>query len=233
MVDLTDEIAELWSALGAPGAGRTRIVQLVAARRGEGVSSVARELAHYACRRGMRSVWLVDLDILAGAQYSAISSEQDRYGRLGPAASASPDGSMFFTMRPPALSGDGRPVPDARYLSAHQVGDARWWVTRFRSEGLRPGQNLHVLGNPAYWATLRKHVDLIIVDCPSVDRSKAALTLAKNMDQTVIVVAADEPDVRPPAALRDALTEAGAKIAGIFFNRAEVGRRRQPRSAAQ
>ena len=233
MVDLNDEIAELWSALGAPGAGRTRVVQIVAARRGEGSSSVARELARYASHRAMRSVWLVDLDILSGAQYSAISTESERYGRLGPAASASPDGSMFFTLRPPAKSRDGAAIPDARYLSAHQVGEARWWVTRFRSEGLRPGQKLHVLSDPRYWSTLRKHVDLIVVDCPSIDRSKAALTLARNMDQTVIVVSAEEPDVRPPAALRDALTEAGASIAGLFFNRAGAPRSRQARSAAK
>ena len=233
MVDLSDEIAELWSALGSPGAGRTRVIQVVAARRGEGVSTVARELAQYACRRAMRSVWLVDLDILSGAQYSAISAEADRYGVLGPAASASPDGSMFFTLRPPAVGYDGAKISDAKYLSAHQVGDARWWVTRFRMEGLRQGQNLHVLPDAGYWTTLRKHVDLIIVDCPSIDRSKAALTLAKNMDQTVIVVAADEPDIRPPSALRDALTEAGASLAGLFFNRAGGSSRRAARSIAR
>jgi len=233
MVDLSDEIAELWSALGAPGAGRTRIVQIVGARRGEGASSVARELAHYASRRAMRSVWLVDLDIIAGSQYAAISAEQDRYGLIGPASSASPDGSMFFTLRPQAQSEDGSSIADARYLAAHQVGNARWWVTRFRTEGLRPGQNLHVLGNPGYWSSLRKNADLIIVDCPSTDRSKAALTLARNMDQTVIVVSADESDVRPPLALRDALEEAGASIAGLFFNRADVSPSRRARLAAQ
>ncbi|OYU70071.1 MAG: sugar kinase [Alphaproteobacteria bacterium PA2] len=220
MVDLSDEIAELWEALGSPGAAGARVIQVVAARRGEGASSVARALAAHACRSALRSVWLVDLDILAGAQFSALSGEEAHYGKLGPAASASPDGSMFFTLRPTALSAARTPIADAKYLSAHQVGDARWWVTRFQSERLQPGQNLHVIGDPAYWSTLRRHVDVIIVDCPSLDRSGAALTLAKNMDQTVIVVAADEVDVRPPAMLRDALVEAGASVSGLFVNRA-------------
>lgn len=220
MVDLSDEIAELWDALGSPGAAGARVIQVVAARRGEGASTVARGLAAHACRRALRSVWLVDLDIIAGAQFSALSGDPGRYGTLGPAASASPDGSMFFTLRPAALSASRTPIADAKYLAAHQVGDARWWVTRFQSERLQPGQNLHVIGDPAYWATLRRHVDVIIVDCPSIDRSRSALTLARNMDQTVIVVAADEVDVRPPAQLRDALVEAGANVSGLFINRA-------------
>jgi len=35
----------------------------------------------------------------------------------------------------------------------------------------------------------------------------------------VVVVAADQPDLEAPAALRDALTEAGARVEGLFFNR--------------
>ena len=37
-----------------------------------------------------------------------------------------------------------------------------------------------------------------------------------------MVVAADEEDVRAPALMRDALTGAGADVAGLFFNRATV-----------
>ena len=181
----------------------------------------------------MRSVWLVDLDVFSGAQYSAISAEAERYGRLGPAASASPNGSMFFALRPSVRDGKGSPIPDAKYLSAHQVGDGRWWVTRFRSENLQSGQNLHVVGDPRYWSTLRQHADLIIVDCPSLDRSKSALTLAKNMDQTLIVVAADEAEVTQPIGLRDALTEAGANISGLFINRLGVSRGRRSKSGVQ
>ncbi|MDD3836297.1 MAG: sugar kinase, partial [Phenylobacterium sp.] len=61
MVDLSAEMAGLWASLGAPAAGAGRIVQFIAARRGEGASTVAREFAHFAARRAGRSVWLVDL----------------------------------------------------------------------------------------------------------------------------------------------------------------------------
>src|SRR5688572_17690801 len=101
MLDLSAEMAELWGALGAPPVGSARIVQFIAARRGEGTSTVARELAHYAARKLSRSVWLVDLDLLRSPQHAALLAGADRYGLLGEPAGATPDGSTFFTVRPP------------------------------------------------------------------------------------------------------------------------------------
>jgi len=222
MVDLSAEMAELWTSLGAPPAGRGRVIQLVAARRGEGVSTVARELAFHVAKRAGRSVWLVDLDLLASPQYPAIAAQSARYGPLGPSLAASPDGSCFFTLQPPVASPDGQAWPDARYLTAHKVGEARWWVTRFRREAMRGRQQLHVLPGAEYWNALRRFADLVIVDAPSADRSQACVTLAPVVDQTVLVVAADEADVKAPARLRDAIGAAGGDMAGLFLNRASV-----------
>lgn len=222
MVNLNSEMADLWGALGAPAAGRARIIQTVAARRGEGTSTVARELAYFAARRAGRSVWLVDLDLLASPQHAAISEEAERYGLLGQPAAASPDGSMFFSVQPATQGADGQPWPDSRFLAAHRVGAARWWVTRFRREVLRGRQQVHIRPEGDYWNALRRFADLIIVDCPAVDRSQSAMTVAPFMDQTLMVVAADEPDVRAPALARDALTGAGADVVGLFFNRTTV-----------
>jgi hypothetical protein len=222
MVDLNAEMADLWASLGAPAAGRARVIQVVAARRGEGTSTVARELAWFAAKRAGRAVWLVDLDLLSSPQYLAVRDEADRYGAMGEPAAASPDGSIFFTVQPASRGADGQPWPDARYLSAHRVGAARWWVTRFRRENLKGRQGVHILPTGDYWNALRRYADVIIVDCPSPERSQAALTVAPFMDQTVLVVAADEVDVRAPAQLRDAIVAAGGTVAGIFFNRATV-----------
>lgn len=222
MVDLNAEMADLWASLGAPAPGRARAVQFVAARKGEGTSTVARQFARFASRRAGRSVWLVDLDLFSSPQHAAIAADPEHYGKLGGVVSASPDGSAFFTVRPPLTNAEGQPMPDARYLVAHQVAGQRFWVTRFRSEALKGRQSVHVLPSNDYWAALRKHSDLIVVDCPSSDRSQSALTVAPYMDQTVLVVSAEQPDVRQPAQLRDAITGAGGRVAGVFFNRAEV-----------
>ena len=222
MTDLSAEMADLWGALGAPAAGRARIIQVVSARAGEGTSTVARELAYFAARRAGRSVWLVDMDLLSSPQHAAVTGDPGRFGPLGEAASASPDGSMFFTVRPPAQGADGQLAADARYLTAHRMGEHRFWVTRFRREAMRGGQGVHILPAGDYWTALRRYADLIVVDAPSADRSQAALTVAPFVDQTVMVVAADETDVRAPAQLRDALGTAGGTVAGVFVNRTTV-----------
>ena len=222
MVDLSSEMAELWASLGAAVSGRGRVVQITAARRGEGASTVARELALFAARRAGRSVWLVDLDLIAAAQYAAIVDGAARYGALSEPAQASPNGSMFFTIQPQAETAAGEVWPDAQYLAAHRVGAARWWVTRFQRERLAGGQGVHVLAAGDYWDTLRRVVDLVIVDAPSPERSRAGLTVSPFMDQTVLVVAADQPDVGAPARMRDAVTAAGGHVAGLFFNRGAV-----------
>ncbi len=222
MVDMNVEMGELWASLGAPAPGRPRVIQFVAARRGEGTSTVAREFARFAARRAGRKVWLVDLDLFASPQAAAIAADPERYGQLGAAVSASPDGSAFFTVQPPQQAPDGSTWPDARYLVAHAVGENRWWVTRFRNDALRGRQAVHILPSGDYWAALRKYADIIVVDAPAADRSQAGVTVAPYMDQTILVVAADQPDVRAPSLLRDAINAAGGRCAGLFFNRAEV-----------
>ena len=222
MVDLSSEMAELWASLRGSVTGRGRVIQITAARRGEGVSTVARELALFATRRAGRSVWLVDLDLIAAPQHATIANAAARYGALSEPVQASPDGSMFFTVQPQAQTAAGEIWPDAQYLAAYRVGSARWWVTRFQRERLVAGQGVHVLPASHYWDSLRSVVDLVIVDGPSPERSRAALTVSPFMDQTVLVVAADEPDIEAPARMRDAVAAAGGDVVGLFFNRQAV-----------
>jgi hypothetical protein len=222
MLDLSAEMAELWTTLGAPTRSRARAVEFIAARDGEGVSTVAREFALFAANVVGRRVWLVDLDLMGQSQAEAISHAPARFGELGAAAAATPDGSMFFSVQPPLKRPDGRPWPDSRYICAHAVGGAGLWVTRFRREALRGRQGVHVTPTPDYWNALKRHADLVVVDAPAAERSQAGLTVAPFMDEVVLVVAADDGDVRGPAQLRDALAEAGGRCAGLFVNRVQI-----------
>lgn len=222
MVDLNVEMTELWGALGAPPAGRPHVIQFISARRGEGTSTVAREFARFASRRAGRKTWLVDVDLTNPTQLREISADPNRFGPLGPPVSASPDGSAFFTVQPPAPRPEGGVWPDAQYLVGHSIGGPRLWLARFNREALRGRQQAHVIPSADYWKALGKHTELIVVDCPPLDRSQAGPTIAGQMDQTVLVVAADQPDVRQPAMLRDAITAAGGRCAGMFFNRVTV-----------
>ena len=223
MVDLSAEMAELWASLGSPPPGRACAIQFVAARRGEGTSTIARELAWFVAKRTGRKVWLVDLDVFTGPQYEVLAGDAKRYGAMGPAVAASPDDSIFLTVQPPQPGRDGHPVPDARYVVAHAVEGARLWVTRFRREVLKGGQAVH------YGAQRR----ILERAAPLRRRDHRRQPLRRPlpggpdpwplpMDQTVLVVAADQPDISGPAQLRDAIASAGGRCGGLFFNRAQV-----------
>jgi len=222
MIDLTAEMAQLWSSLRTPAPGHARVIQFVAATAGEGTSTVAREFARYATDHVSKAVWLVDLDLMNAPQYFALSAEPGRFGLLGRQTAASPDGSVFFTVQPPSRGADGQTWPDARYLVAHPAGGSRLWVTRFRRENLKANQAAHITPTADYWNALRKHADLIVVDAPAADRSTAALTVAPFMDYSVLVVAADEGDAARPMALKESILAAGGRCAGLVFNRATV-----------
>ncbi|HLI67296.1 MAG TPA: sugar kinase [Caulobacteraceae bacterium] len=222
MVDLSQEMSQLWTALGAPSLGGPKAIQFVAATTGEGASTVAREFAFFASRRARRGVWLVDVDLMNAPQHRAVAADPGRYGLLGRQSAASPDGSAFFTVQPPTRAPDGQPWPDGRFLAAHPVGGSKLWVTRFRREALSADQAPHILPTEAYWAALKRFAELIVVDSPAPDRAASAVTLAPCMDSTVIVVAADSPDTDAPAALRDAIAKAGGRCAGLVFNRASA-----------
>jgi len=220
MVDLTSEMAELWTALGAPNTGPTRAIQFVAAAAGEGASTVAREFAFFASKRARRPVWLVDLDLIDSPQHGAIAADPGRFGLMGKQSAASPDGSAFFTVQPPMPTREGPAWPDGRFIVAHPVGGAKLWVTRFRREALQPGQSPRAVPMDNYWRALRRYAELIVVDAPAYDRSTSAVTIAPWMDTTVIVVAADAPDAGGAVALRAAIEDAGGRCAGLVFNKA-------------
>src|ERR1700679_2578143 len=153
MVDLSAEMADLWAALGAASAAppreRGRLIEFIAARGGEGVSTVAREFALYVARSSKRRVWLIDLDLMAQSHAETFARDEPRFGKLGPPVAATPDGSMFFTVQPPLKRPDGRPWPDSRYINAHSVG-AGLWVTRFRRDAMRGRQGVHVTPAAGY-----------------------------------------------------------------------------------
>ena len=219
MVDLTAEMAELWTSLGTPTPGHARVIQFIAAQDGEGVSTVAREFARFAAARSSRPVWLVNTDPASDTQTEAFKADPDRYGPLGEMAQASPDGSMFFAVQPAALDPSGKPVPNARYLVAHPLDERKLWVTRFRRDLLAPGQSLHILPLADYWNALRKHAGLIVVDSPSAARTPEGLTIAPFMDCTVLVLAAGGSGSKAASRLKDAILAKGGRCAGLVFNR--------------
>lgn len=219
MVDLTTEMAALWAALGPAPGHRGRVIQIAAANTGEGASTVAREYARLAAVRARRPVWLIDADLAQQGQLEAVASEPDRFGALGKAAIATPDGSIFFAVTPRLLDRQGKPVHPARLMTARPCLGGRLWVTRFAAELLRSGQRAEPVADPRYWDALRKHADTVVIDSPAADRNSMSITLAPFVDATVLVVAAETSAAGDPLILRDEIEAAGGKIAGVVVNR--------------
>ncbi|MBA4804719.1 MAG: hfsB [Brevundimonas sp.] len=219
MVDLTSEMAALWAALGPAPGHRGRVIQIAAATTGEGVSTVAREYARLAAVRARKPVWLIDADLSQQGQVEAIAAQPDRFGRMGKAAAATPDGSIFFAVTPRVTDRDGKPVHPARLVTARPFLGGRLWATRFAGENLRSGQRAEVLGDARYWDALRRHADTVVIDSPAADRSDTAITLAPFVDATVLVVAAGGASPGEPMILRDEIEAVGGRIAGVVVNR--------------
>jgi hypothetical protein len=159
---------------------------------------------------------------MAQSLAATLGGDPARFGPLGPPAAATPNGTMFFTVQPPMRRPDGRPWPDARYIAAYSVGGTELWVTEFRRQILRGRQGVHVSPTGDYWKALRRHADVIVVDAPAAERSQAGLTVAPFMDEVILVVAAEQTDVRATSQLRDAIFEAGGRCAGLFCNRVQL-----------
>lgn len=219
MVDLTSEMAALWAALGPAPGHRGRVVQIAAANSGEGVSTVAREYARLAAVRARKPVWLIDADLAQQGQMEAVAAEPDRFGRLGKAAIATPDGSIFFAVTPRIMDRQGKPVHPARLITARPCLGGRLWVTRFATESLRSGQRAEAVSDARYWDALRQHADTVVIDAPAADRNSLSITLAPYVDATVLVVAADSTAANEPLILRDEIEAAGGRIAGVVVNR--------------
>ena len=212
-------MAGLWAALGPAPQHRGRVIQFVSAGTGEGVSTVAREFSRLAAVRARKPVWLIDGDLLQQGQLEAAAAEPERFGRLGRAAVASPDGSSFFAVTPRVMDRQNRPVAPARLLTARPCLGGRLWITRFATETLRSGQRVEVLGEPGYCDALRKHADTVVIDSLAADRNDMAITLAPFVDATVLVVAAETTAAHEPVILRDEIEAVGGRIAGAVVNR--------------
>lgn len=222
MVDLTREMADLMSALGRPQTVAGRALMFVSAIGGEGVSTVAREYARCEAAFARKPVWLVDADLKRQGQMIAMGEDAARFGPPGPLSQASPDGSAFFTLMPPARDKHGRPIGDDKYLVARPFLDKHLWVTRFRDQHMAPGQSVKLFDRTTYWRALRMHAETIVVDAPAMDRSTAALQLAAQMDGVILVVSEDEGDIQSRINLRNDLEQVGGRVLGLVYNRARV-----------
>ncbi len=214
MIDLRPETEALWRSMSRMTASSgAPVVLFIAARAGEGVSSIAASVALHAASRANRAAWLVDLDLKGNAQHAAFEKGfTEDVGRPGKALDASLGQAPIYDVV------GGEDDTPQRLLAAHRIGEANLLVTQFRTWKLPPGARLRLKSQPRWWAALRKAADWVIVDAPALERSSAGLVAAGQADGVVIVTRADSTTSAEVSALQAEIEAHGGRALGAILN---------------
>jgi hypothetical protein len=112
-------------------------------------------------------------------------------------------------------------APDGR--AAHAAGGAerrgRLDIAPLPQEFLTVPHTADSQGSAATWERLRAAYDLILVDAPPATTSSQGLAVSRQVDGTVLVLAAE--DTRWPVAgrVRQSIERSGGRVLGIVFNK--------------
>ncbi|KJS36809.1 MAG: hypothetical protein VR74_11075 [Hyphomonas sp. BRH_c22] len=228
MRDLRADLATLWSvATRLRPAQGARSIMFVAARTGEGTSSMAASFALMAAEHATRTAWLVDLDLMHNAAHQAFDRGfVGKLARPGRAYDASLGCAPIYALQPAGTGGS------SKLLTACPVTGTRLLVTRFRTERLAAGQRAHLRSEPGWWKALRRSTDWIVVDSPALDRSDVALDVASEVDGIVLVVQAEVTGAEEVAEAQFAIESRGGRVIGVVLNRIRADARLAGRIAS-
>lgn len=190
--------------------GFVRIL-FVAANRGDGTSTIARDFALIAASRAHDRVLLMDLAMPVNGQ---LHRAQHR-GRISALAEIPSVELGLPVERPGGQDEEGAAV--ATWLRFHRVRNSSLYISERHEAAKPPGEE--PAGMAEFWERMRQEFELVVVDCPSVADSFDPIMLASQMDAVVLVVAAES--TRAPVAqnLRDRIAEVGGPIVGVVLNR--------------
>ena len=192
--------------------GVGRAIMFIAARRGEGVTSAARQAA---LGMGQSAVCAIDLDLRRNGLARALAQT----GALGPKLDGAMGGVHFCA----ANDGTGQALPqcDGAY-SYRRVGGSEVYVGVYDGRCLPKGARVLISAAPDYWDAARENGAFVVVDAPALQWSKAGLRVARHMDAVVLVVSS-EPGAAPAALSAKAeLLAAGAHLMGLIYSKASM-----------
>jgi hypothetical protein len=224
MNTIGDQMQGVWSAVAAATGGAGAAVMFMGARRGDGVSMIARSFAELSATRAARSVWLLDLDFFTDAQFQALGGGS---GRLGGPFDMTFGRMPFWRASPRAPDGSQGEGAVVGYRSRID----KLFVSRFNKSALSSEQKLQVAPAPDYWRAVRNHVDLTIVDAPALEQSRAGLALVADMDGVVLVIDGENGDVRDAIEMRDEVLGRGGRCLGIVVSEPGAKMMRKPAKA--
>ena len=184
----------------------------VSARRGEGVTTVARAVAEAV---GSSLVYAVDLDLKRNGLAKALCETAS----LGPRIDGRFSGVSFYSVRGPGNVAMREVTPAFSY---HRVGQTRIQAGVFDARLLPQMARVAVSGRPEYWNAARASGATVVIDAPALERTHVALRVAPHMDAVVLIVGANAGAAPAAMAAKAALAKAGANVIGLVYTNAEA-----------
>lgn len=206
MNDLSANLDSVWLALMNIAKGDGASIMFISPNQGAGTSFASQNFAKLSQSRATKAVWLLDLDFFANKQLENFKRSGAKF--TGPF-------DMSFGIRPFwRLLPNSQDVDLRSIIIGMRVDNSKLFISKFRSEKLKSGQNIQIGPAPKYWQNLKEHIELTIIDAPSTDISRAGLVIAQDIDAIVIVVN-EQTDFDQTAILRDEIIARGGNIIGL------------------
>lgn len=197
------------------GDGRGRVITCMSPETGAGTSYVTRQLALRAKDKGLR-VLLCDMDFSNNSQYVWFTTQtaQSIHGTLSGPYDARFNAAPFWQITPQDMAAIGTGVHCVIYRVGGHVLD----VTYFDWSQIIPGQNVLVVPSRAYWKSVRDHYDLILIDTPAIDRSRAGLTAAQEADGCIVIAATGSENGASTTDIQTEIRQANGRCVGVILN---------------
>lgn len=194
-LDMHQEMALLYQHIdslldGAP----KKVIQFIAAREGEGTSSIVQEFARTSAKILGKSVFLFDADV--GNALPPRASEAGESGDAQGSLDLEPAEGNFSRIKPPGT--DVCLIPQTasgirKYFYSPQID--------------------------SFWENLRQKFDLVLIDSPPIEISPDGIAISRRVDGVVIVLEAEKTRWPVVERLKEQIQLSGGNVLGIAFNK--------------
>ena len=171
-----------------------KVIQFIAAKEGEGTTTIVQEFARTSATILGKSVFLFDADV-------------------GNALPRFADGA--------AGNGDGREFPDPEpgkgTISRDAPANTAVCLIPQTVRGIR--KYFYSPQIDSFWENLRTKFDLVLIDSPSFETSPDGIAIARKVDGVVIVLEAEKTRWPVVERLKEQILSNGGNILGIVFNK--------------
>ncbi|MDR3424551.1 MAG: hypothetical protein P4M13_05665 [Alphaproteobacteria bacterium] len=190
---VSDPLASLYGSLRALLNKDHVVLHFVSATSGEGASTVAREFATLAEKRGNRRTLLID-------------------GNL-----QNPDTSRKFGCLPDRGLMDSERNFRKLEKSLQPVDDSGLWVGRLQGAGA--GDALQPDEMRKAYALFKEQFDLTVIDCPPISSEHYADLMPEIVDGVVLVIRAEATRPAIVAHAKETVVQLGGTVLGAVLNR--------------